>query len=292
MLGILLSRVRVEEKLLLAAFKSRRIPVEIIDDRQIVFDLPVRNWQEFHGILERCINHSRALYALRIFNDWGIPTVNCYEVALVCGNKLETTSALARNGVPVPRCSVAFTPESALRAIEDLGYPYGNFGAGWDLNDAGVVVGESRDNTGSDLPSVWTLEDGIQQLPVPADWGAGAAMGINETGTITGHVFDASGSMQAVIWVELPSIPATPEALMAEVVASLTELIQAGNLPANNADALIKKVELAAKKLAKKIKMEVTVVRSRRKTKKYYLAAPAYGMPAPKSSDFVATLTP
>ncbi len=47
-----------------------------------------------------------------------------------------------------------------------------------------------------------------------------------------------------------------------------------------------------AKKLAKKIKMEVTVVRSRRKTKKYYLAAPAYGMPAPKSSDFVATLTP
>ena len=47
-----------------------------------------------------------------------------------------------------------------------------------------------------------------------------------------------------------------------------------------------------AKKLAKKIKMEVTVVRNRRKSKKYYLAQPAYGMAAPKSSDFVETVTP
>jgi len=47
-----------------------------------------------------------------------------------------------------------------------------------------------------------------------------------------------------------------------------------------------------AKKLATKIKMEVTVVRSRHNTKKYYLAAPAYGMSAPKSSDFVATVAP
>ncbi|MFC1543230.1 lysine biosynthesis protein LysX [Candidatus Neomarinimicrobiota bacterium] len=123
MLGILLSRVRMEEKLLIQAFESRRTTVEIIDDREIVFELQERNLERFHGILERCINHSRALNALRILNDWGIPTVNDYHVALVCGNKLETTSALVRNGVPTPRCSVAFTPESALRAIENLGYP-------------------------------------------------------------------------------------------------------------------------------------------------------------------------
>ncbi|UCH11143.1 MAG: lysine biosynthesis protein LysX [Fidelibacterota bacterium] len=123
MFGILLSRVRTDEKLLLEAFKSRGYRVDVIDDRQIVFDLEGGPWQKYQGILERCINHSRALYALRIFNDWGVPTVNDYQVALVCGNKLETTSALVRHGLPVPRCRVAFTPESALEAIEALGYP-------------------------------------------------------------------------------------------------------------------------------------------------------------------------
>ena len=42
-------------------------------------------------ILERCINHLRALYTLKILNDWGVPTVNSYEVANVCGDKLLTT---------------------------------------------------------------------------------------------------------------------------------------------------------------------------------------------------------
>ncbi|MFL7810742.1 MAG: lysine biosynthesis protein LysX, partial [Anaerolineae bacterium] len=69
------------------------------------------------------INHSRALYALRILNDWGLPSVNTYEVANTCGNKLLTTSALVRAGIPTPRTCVAFTPESALQAIEEMGYP-------------------------------------------------------------------------------------------------------------------------------------------------------------------------
>ena len=122
-IGMLLSRVRVEEKLLLEAFKSRNVPVEMIDDRKIVFDLHNGDWEQYGAILERCINHSRALFSLRVLNDWGVPTVNDYHVALVCGNKLETTSALIREGVPTPGCKIAFTPASALEAIEAFGYP-------------------------------------------------------------------------------------------------------------------------------------------------------------------------
>jgi [lysine-biosynthesis-protein LysW]--L-2-aminoadipate ligase len=121
--AIVLSRVRVEEKMLLDAFRRREVPVEVLDDRDIVFDLHRSDWHRFDVVLERCINHSRALVTLRLLNDMGIRTVNAYEVALVCGNKLETTSALVRAGVPTPRCMVAFTPESALRAIETMGYP-------------------------------------------------------------------------------------------------------------------------------------------------------------------------
>jgi len=121
--AVLMSRVRVEEKLLLAALDARGIAYELIDDRQVIFDLHENGFRRFDVIIERCINHSRALYALRILNDWGVPTVNSYPAALICGNKLETTSALIRAGVPSPRTRVAFTPQSALEAIEEMGYP-------------------------------------------------------------------------------------------------------------------------------------------------------------------------
>ena len=122
-IAMLLSRVRVEEKLLLQAFEKQNLQVDIVDDREVIFDLHQDGWKRYDVVVERCINHSRALYALRILNDWGIPTVNHYEVALICGNKLETTSALIRDGIPTPGCKIAFTPESALEAIEQMGYP-------------------------------------------------------------------------------------------------------------------------------------------------------------------------
>jgi [lysine-biosynthesis-protein LysW]--L-2-aminoadipate ligase len=102
--------------------EARGVDFEIIDDRQIILEIQQNGW-DYDVILERCINHSRALYALRIFDDWGVPTVNTYQVANVCGNKLLTTSALVRAGIPAPRTCVAFTPASALQAIEEMGYP-------------------------------------------------------------------------------------------------------------------------------------------------------------------------
>ncbi|HEX3303670.1 MAG TPA: lysine biosynthesis protein LysX, partial [Thermomicrobiales bacterium] len=65
----------------------------------------------------------RALYTLRVLNDWGIPTVNTYQVASTCGDKLLTSSALAQAGVPIPRTILAYDHDSALAAIEEIGYP-------------------------------------------------------------------------------------------------------------------------------------------------------------------------
>jgi len=122
-IAMILNRVRVEEKLLLQAFEQRHMPVDIIDVRDVVFDLHQNTWQQYDVVVERCINHSSALYSLRILNDWGVKTVNTYAVALTCGNKLETTSALIRDNVPSPRCKVAFSAEAAINAIEEMGYP-------------------------------------------------------------------------------------------------------------------------------------------------------------------------
>ena len=122
-IAILLSRVRVEEKLLLQAFAQRGLEPEIIDDRQVIFDLHHNNWSHYDVVVERCVTQSRAVYALRILNDWGVRTVNTHRVVQLCGDKLETSSALVRDGVPSPRIKVAFDPESALAAIEEMGYP-------------------------------------------------------------------------------------------------------------------------------------------------------------------------
>lgn len=117
-----MSRVRVEEKLLLAELDARGATIVKFDDRELLFDLERPNFA-VDVVLERAINHLRALYALKVLNDWGVPTVNTYEVANNCGDKLLTTTALIRNGVPSPRTILAFTPESALEAIDRLGYP-------------------------------------------------------------------------------------------------------------------------------------------------------------------------
>ncbi|HLE47804.1 MAG TPA: lysine biosynthesis protein LysX, partial [Candidatus Thermoplasmatota archaeon] len=53
----------------------------------------------------------------------GVPAVNRYEVALQCGDKTETSILLAKHGVPTPKTLVAFTPESAMKAIRQIGYP-------------------------------------------------------------------------------------------------------------------------------------------------------------------------
>ncbi|NOZ05710.1 MAG: lysine biosynthesis protein LysX [Chloroflexi bacterium] len=123
LVGVLASRIRAEEKLIFDRLRQRDIPFDIINDSNVIFDLHEDGWQRYNVVLERCVHHSRALYALRILDDWGIPTVNKHNVAHTCGNKLLTSLALAQAGVPTPRVKVAFTPESALEAIEQLGYP-------------------------------------------------------------------------------------------------------------------------------------------------------------------------
>ncbi len=122
--GVLLSRVRVEEKWLFEALDKRDVAYDRLDDREIRFDLANPGpWREYGVVLERSLSYGRGLYATHILNSWGIPTVNSSAVAVTCGDKLATTAALQAAGVPQPNVRVAFTPEAALTAIEELGYP-------------------------------------------------------------------------------------------------------------------------------------------------------------------------
>jgi [lysine-biosynthesis-protein LysW]--L-2-aminoadipate ligase len=120
--GFLHSLIRKEEKLLVSEFEKRGdLELVMLDDRRLVFDLG--RGPDVDVVIERCINHSRALHALRLFKSLGIPCVNSYDVSQTCGDKILTAVALKDCGVPQPELRIAFTEESALGAIEDLGYP-------------------------------------------------------------------------------------------------------------------------------------------------------------------------
>ncbi len=120
--GFLHSLIRLEEKMLLEEFGRRGAEVVLLDDRVLTFTLGQRP-ADVDVVMERSINHSRALHALRLFESQGLVCVNSSTVATTCGDKLLTSVALQEHQVPQPEVRVAFTPESALVAIEEMGYP-------------------------------------------------------------------------------------------------------------------------------------------------------------------------
>ncbi len=120
-IGLLHSLIRKEEKLLIEAFRNAGVEPVMIDDRKLILDF--HSAPDIDILVERSINHSRALHALRLFESAGIPCVNSHHVSQICGDKLLTTAALKDRGIAQPECRVAFTEESALEAIEELGYP-------------------------------------------------------------------------------------------------------------------------------------------------------------------------
>jgi [lysine-biosynthesis-protein LysW]--L-2-aminoadipate ligase len=121
--GFLHSLIRPEEKFLLKEFEQRRgVELVMIDDRKLAFNLG-RDKFPFDIVLERSINHSRALHALRLFESAGIKCVNSSKVASICGDKILTSIALEEHNVPQPEVRIAFTEDSTLQAIEEMGYP-------------------------------------------------------------------------------------------------------------------------------------------------------------------------
>lgn len=130
--GIIISHVRPEEKLLINAFQARGVEPDVISDREIDLEItagPEQNtpegvpWSSYDVIMERSVSTSRGLYMLAILGSWGINAINRYETAATCADKFLTTIALTKAGIPQPTARTAFDPDTALQAIEKIKYP-------------------------------------------------------------------------------------------------------------------------------------------------------------------------
>lgn len=172
-IGVLYSRVRVEEKWIFGAMEKRGIDYDRLDDRAFHFDLEnPAPWQVYDAVLERSISYNSGLYALRILNAFGVKTVNTAAVAEVCGDKLTTSALLAQAGIPQPRNAAAFSVESALEAIESFGYPvvlkpvvgsWGRLLAKINDRDSAEAVLEHKATLGSVQHSVFYIQEFIDK---------------------------------------------------------------------------------------------------------------------------------
>jgi [lysine-biosynthesis-protein LysW]--L-2-aminoadipate ligase len=169
--GILFSRPRVEEKHLFAAFEQRGTAVTPINDDELILSVGMEPLP-YDVILERSVSTSRGLYALRMLEAAGNITINRYQTASTCADKLLTTTALQQAGVPQPRVQVAFTTESALKAIEDMGYPvvlkpvvgsWGRLLARINDRDAAEAVLEHKEVLGSYQHSIIYIQEMIRK---------------------------------------------------------------------------------------------------------------------------------
>ena len=165
--ALLCSRVRVEEKLLREALVHRGAEVERVDDREVVLDLTAP-WRDVDVVLERSLSQTNALAALQVFEAWGVPAVNRYAVTALCNDKLSTSAALTAAAIPTPRTVVAFTAESALQAVERIGYPvvlkpltgsWGRLLARINDRDAAEALFEHKAMLGSHEHSVFYLQE-------------------------------------------------------------------------------------------------------------------------------------
>jgi len=100
------------------------VTVTLTDAKELELDLNAGATRVRDGvILQRTVSYFRNVHSTAALEFAGHRVVNNFRSAWVCGNKLFGSLELIRHGVPTPRTRLAFTEDSARRAIEDLGYP-------------------------------------------------------------------------------------------------------------------------------------------------------------------------
>ena len=121
-LGIFYTIVRPEEKALLAAAEAHGLSPVRLADADLTFPLERPDGLP-DVVVNRSVSHVRSVYATRAFAHYGIRTVNDPETVDLAGDKIRTSLRLQERGIPTPRTVVALSPEAALRALEEVGYP-------------------------------------------------------------------------------------------------------------------------------------------------------------------------
>jgi [lysine-biosynthesis-protein LysW]---L-2-aminoadipate ligase len=173
-IGILYDRIRWEEKEIWRRLEERGASVQMLDGKLQVLNLnsPIQSLPPV--VLERCVSFYRGLNIASVFEAQGVKTVNSAHVLDICGNKLATSLLLSRHGIPSPKTLVAFSAESAMQAVESMGYPcvmkpiVGSWGRQVvpvrDRETAEALI-ELREQQGDSIQSIFYIQEMINRPP-------------------------------------------------------------------------------------------------------------------------------
>jgi [lysine-biosynthesis-protein LysW]--L-2-aminoadipate ligase len=172
-LAILHTRLRTEERLLADALEARGVVPELIDLRQVMFDIErPEQWPAFDVVLDRSVSLTASLTTTRVLEHFGVRCINPAEAIEICSDKLRTSMALVGAGIPTPRVTVATDAEAAMGAIESIGYPavlkptvgsWGRLLARVNDRDAAEAIVEHRATLGSVNHHVFYVQEHVDK---------------------------------------------------------------------------------------------------------------------------------
>ncbi len=172
--GVLYSRIRRDEKLLLSELRDRGHEVTKIDVRKERFGIhePPAAFEGVDIVVDRCLATSRSRYVTRFVDAYDIPVVNDPETAAICADKARNSLALAEADIPTPATEVTFTKESAMESIEEFGYPcvlkpvigsWGRLMAKIDSRDAAEAILEHKETLGHYEHKVFYIQEFVEK---------------------------------------------------------------------------------------------------------------------------------
>ena len=124
-------------------------------------------------VLQRSVSYFRNVHSTAALESAGHRVVNSFSCAWICGNKLFGSLELVKHKVPTPRTVLAMAEDSALRSIEDMGYPvvvkpvvgsWGRLSALLKDQDAAKAVIEDREHM-FPLYQIYYLQEFVQRPP-------------------------------------------------------------------------------------------------------------------------------
>jgi [lysine-biosynthesis-protein LysW]--L-2-aminoadipate ligase len=172
--GLLYSRIRRDEKLLLSELRDRGHEVTKVDVRKEQFNIsePPAAFDDVDVVVDRCLATSRSLYVTKFLDAYDVPVVNSTETAEVCADKVKNSLALEQAGVPTPNTEVAFTTDAAMETIEKFGYPcvlkpvvgsWGRLMAKIDTESAAEAILEHKATLGHYQHKVFYVQEFVEK---------------------------------------------------------------------------------------------------------------------------------
>jgi [lysine-biosynthesis-protein LysW]--L-2-aminoadipate ligase len=122
-LTILYDNIRWEEKALYEAARKKGLDVKTLNCTDLFVDLSNGVAETYGTVLQRCVSYFRSLHSTAALEGKGVRVVNGFNTSVIAGNKLFAHMQLQKAGIATPKSMLAFSQDSALNALEKLGYP-------------------------------------------------------------------------------------------------------------------------------------------------------------------------